>query len=351
MLSRGNQSRSKRLTILDFLRGVAIICVVIDHVFPWLGVEGGIWHQLTIYSVVPLFFLAGITFAMSFLRHLPVLTWRNFLPYYWHKVKKLLGAYALGTFIILCFQPGGITWSDYWFNLFTFPAQFYFIAIYAELLLVAPFLLQLWLKVKTTIKRARQPLFYFILSLLLCAFSLICAKILIFPPPLWLPARQLFGGLEFFVFAMGTLAGFLYVQGWRLSVKQKYALFISGLGALFLVISTPIHEQIFVHPPSFWTLFYAAALTVVLAAFYRLCRRFYRFPFLVWCGQHSLDIYIYHTLVIQLLVERTNFFVRLPIFWQIFVLTFLASVAPILWSDLLRKIQLLGGKLFSHKLG
>ncbi|MDO5561845.1 MAG: hypothetical protein Q4G02_03700, partial [bacterium] len=107
----------------------------------------------------------------------------------------------------------------------------------------------------------------------------------------------------------------------------------------------------FAHPPAFWTLFYAAALTIILAALYYFCRRFYRFPFLVWCGQHSLDIYIYHTLVIQLLLEKTNFFVHLSLFWQIAILTFFASVLAILWSALLRKIQLLGKKLFVHKLG
>ncbi|MDO5561844.1 MAG: acyltransferase family protein, partial [bacterium] len=241
MLSRGSQTRSKRLTILDFLRGVAIICVVVDHAFSWLGVAGGIWHQLTIYSVVPLFFLAGITFALSYLRHPPVLTWRNFLPYYWHKVKKLLGAYALGTLVILAFQPSGITWSGYWYNFFTFPAQFYFIAIYMELLLIAPFLLQLWSKIKTTVSRAQQPLLYFIVSLLLGVFSLIGAKILIFPPPIWLPAQQLFGGLELFVFGMGTLAGFAYAQGWKLQPKQKWVLFIASVAALLLIIGTPIH--------------------------------------------------------------------------------------------------------------
>lgn len=352
-----------RLPVLDFLRGLAIICVVLDHTFGWLGLQNVLTtaHHYTIFSVAPLFFLAGVTYALSFLKrpptfHVPVrydsplfaapagTVW-NYLRYIWRKSQKIITAYLIGTLIILLWQTRSFSLAQYWENLRTFPFQFYFIAIYIELLCVAPLLLKAWQYLATLWRKfsstVTQPSVFRLFFPLVClcpllVLSLLCRQIHLLPPPIWEPAQQLFGGIELFIFGSGTLAGFLYQQNrLKLTRQRKIGLFFAGLLGLLFIIFTDKQAVMFAHPPNFWTIVYAnsglAFFTGLYYFFNRLhlptwldCRRFF-----IFFGQHSLDIFIYHSLFIREILLRWPQITDFSLVWQLLFITLIAGNASI----------------------
>ncbi len=353
------KQNSSRLTVLDFLRGVAIICVVLDHAFSWLGLKAAYptFYHFTIFSVVPLFFLAGVTYALSFLRHQPVFkvplkydsplfsvtfaTIKNYLIYFWQKANKIIFAYIIGTLIISTWESQGLSFSLFYRELITFPYQFYFIIIYLELLFAAPLIIYFWQFWQTQLKTwfKKLPLLVKIaLNLIpLLVLALISRQFLILPAPIWLPAQQLFGGLELFVFGAGTYAGFLYAQGEiKLSAQQKILALLFGLvGILFLLFSN-LHQQIFLHPPGFWTIIYAIFGLSFFSGLYSLCTKI-AWPkplrltrLITFFGQHSLDIFIYHAIFIRELLLHFPTIKDLAIFWQFCLIALASSLASIL---------------------
>ena len=143
-----------RWQILDFFRGVAIICVVLDHCFAWVNPPTPIadYKRWLIFSTGPLFFLAGITFALSFYSRLPKFITqpchgigylKQYFAYVGKKASKLVGAYLLAMLLITSWQENfSLSW--YFHQVLTFPHQFYFISIYLQLLLVAPLISYSW---------------------------------------------------------------------------------------------------------------------------------------------------------------------------------------------------------------
>lgn len=362
---------SYRLTVLDFLRGVAIICVVLDHVFAWLGLKTTYptFYNFTIFSVAPLFFLAGVTYVFSFLRRQPTFkiplkyssplfsvtfgTIKNYLFYFWQKANKIIFVYIIGTLIISTWQNQSFSFSLFWQQVITFPAQFYFIIIYLELLFVAPLIIFFWQfwqkKLNGWLGKKLPFLAKIALNLFpLLILALISRQFLILPAPIWLPAQQLFGGIELFIFGAGTYAGFLYAQGEiKLTFKDKLIALIFGLTGFSFLLLSNFHQQIFLHPPGFWTIVYAIFALSFFSGLYALLAKI-AWPkplrptrLITFFGRHSLDIFIYHALFIRELLLRFPQIKDLTVFWQFFLLTLIASLASILLTFTLDQIFVL----------
>lgn len=327
----------KRLNILDFLRGIAILNVVVDHLFVWLGLTAtdSLWHNFTIFSVVPLFFLAGITYCLSLLRHQPALSWRQPLSYlklWWRKSHKLLTAYLIGLLVIIIWTTKQFSFADYWQQVITFPNQFYFIIIYLELLLVAPLFVQLYQKVFTHFSWGRVGL----LLIGIAAGAGLLNAWPILPTSLWAPARVLFGGWELFVWAAGSMVAWLWVNK-KLPTGSQVNFVTTTIGVVLLSLIAYFDgfSKIFSHPPNLWTLGYCLSLILLWGNFYALLTKL-KFSWLAkpleFAGQHSLAIYIYHALFIQLMLEYliTNFqFTFQPYWLWLIILTITTSLLSI----------------------
>ncbi len=318
-----------RLKVLDFLRGVAILCVVLDHALVWLGADKthSLLHNFTIFSVVPLFFLAGFTFALSFLKKPPKFfagkinifqLLGQYILFFWQKAKKLVLAYFIGLTLIFIWQNQGFIFADWWQTLLAFPQQFYFIIIYLELLLVAPLVVKLWQW--SSQKHKSLPFFFLLVIFFLAALF---TKTLILPASYWLPARQLLGGWEFFVFSAGTFLAYLYQQGTLPKNKLSWPLlFFFGLLGIILLVIFNKTELMASQPPKIWTLIYSALMLACLTGLFYLSS--WSFRPLTFFGEKSLDIYIFHALFIAEIVKKTTFWQTWPLWGQ---LTFFSLIS------------------------
>ncbi|MBQ6436428.1 OpgC domain-containing protein, partial [bacterium] len=208
---------TKRLTVLDFWRGLAIFCVIIDHLFAWINIpdQYQIYHQYFIFSVAPLFFLAGVTFALSWSKKplsLQAKSSRQKLKtttsYYWHKVHSLILSYLVVVLITMLWNYQPLTLKSYLDTLLAFPHQFYFILIYLQLLAIAPILAHYIKKFCHFSSKKHSNTAFWLFSLAILIFSLICNHLPVFDPKIYLPGRLLFGGIELFIFYCGQVTGF-----------------------------------------------------------------------------------------------------------------------------------------------
>jgi peptidoglycan/LPS O-acetylase OafA/YrhL len=302
----------KRWPILDFLRGVAIICVVLDHLGVWLGYNTTQpqLYSLLIFSVAPLFFLAGITFGLSFYHRPPVLkSFTQYTQYWWRKSRPLITTYLVGFTLMWLWQYHSLELKDFLSSLLTFPNQFYFICIYLQLLLLAPLLAQWWPK----IAKLKMPLSLggkmLLTNLLLLLLALILNQLPILSSRFWLPAQLLFGGIELWIFGTGVQLAYLFFnQRLPQIILQPLVQLIIGLVLFSGLALTSGLQTIFQHPPTFATIIYAASGLLILTALYH---GWQRLPFakcltqpLLIAGRYSLDIFIFHSLFIQEILQR-----------------------------------------------
>lgn len=317
---------SRRLSLLDFLRGVAIFCVVVDHVFAWVGgtVEHSFYHQFFIFSVVPLFFLAGVTFGLSFLKrqvkfipsHTKNIgrrvagTLSNYLKYFWGKSQKIIIAYLIGSLIIQLWVDQSFSLQDYFYNLIVFPFQFYFIAIYLQLLFIAPLLAKLFLLAAG--KRGKWWGVRIIgTNLLILIVAVIFNQYEILGKVVYEPARFLFGGIELWVFGTGIMLAYLYqikkIPSFFRSVYFQLGVGVGGIGGLLWL---DLQNKIFAHPPNFLTLWYCACGLFLAMVGYQILSKVPLLKMiktlLVFWGKHSLDIFIFHALFIQKILLYTK---------------------------------------------
>lgn len=350
--------QTRRLAILDFWRGVAISCVIIDHLFAWLSIPALLetkkgWF---IFSVAPLFFLAGVTYCLSFFTKPPkflkipinsakfiIEYWR----YFWHKTHKLIYAYLLAFFFInYFFHHHAWSWGNYWQAVLHFPSQFYFISIYLQLLLLAPLFCSLcqWLAKKFSFHRLSA---FFITDLLILLIALLLNQWPIFSQQLWHPARLIGGGIQLWVFVSGVFMAYIYYQGWwRQIIYPWWFWWLITSVAIYALYLFGVEPYLFRHPPGFFTIVYSALLLIWLAALYH----YLQFAPLIikvvsFFGKHSLAIFLYHSFFMEELLKIFPYWREYPLWWQFVLLGVLVAILSCLAGYLTEEILTTIGKL------
>lgn len=258
--------KSNRLVWLDFLKGLAICAVVLDHLY---GVfyKNIFIQQHTSFSVALFIFLAGITTAMSLSKY-------NLFQFYKKRLLAIINPYILATFLISLFIHKPFLSSLINFNA---AGPFYFIAFFLQLLLIAPIL---------------NKLNYFFLPLIF-AVSFLLNRFHF--TNLWGGGEFLFGGSFLFLFYLGII---FYK---KISFfKQKFIFFIIAALILIFIELFNLIPATWHNPPYFLTMFYTLT---IFSLFYnlnlnpkRLIIRLFSF-----LGRYSLYIFLYHSLLFSLL--------------------------------------------------
>lgn len=143
---------------IDFLKGLAIIAVVLDHMYGTVYIDYRI-QLMSFYSVTLFIILAGITSYISMeKRRISNYNFRYVIT----RLKPVLVKYMVATIIIT-------TYNMRFFDLkvvldkvlnFTASGPFYFIVFFCQLIIVSP-ILYLFLKKVETMKKVHSKLFFY----------------------------------------------------------------------------------------------------------------------------------------------------------------------------------------------
>jgi|GEM_PF-3519919 len=338
---------SGRIVWLDFLKGVSMIAVVIDHLYYGLGnkIVAPSVHPFTFFSVAMFVFLAGVTAALSYDRHQDAGIKGAF-----RRMPHIVVPYAAATAVYVLFQLSGhFDLQTYLRSLFFFSASlpFYFIFFFLQLMLVSPLLYWAfcvrhkddWLVIPTA----------FLAVAVVGFWSNFCTDML----PLHGGGRCLFGGFFLIVFAMG----FLFYRFRTVLESLPAILFLSGVFVPLYILFNRFWRPSFMgvyelgmsaNPPGLYIflytfmIFWGILLAFKLIDFTRLWK-YSRpvsaaFDVLIWpirfCGKHSLIIFLYHMLAIGILLVLLRFIpvktLSMRIIFSIFALIF-ATAFPLIF--------------------
>lgn len=291
------QTAEERSSWIDILRGIAIIAVVLDHVmymFPTLRSES-LWHH-TYFSVPWFIFLSGVANTHSAKRKEP----QHFIPFYlgflWRR-SNILVAYLFASMVSYgVVHKGQIDSAELLTQLRLFSAQptYYFINLLTQLYLIFPLLY--WL-----LKRAHPRAV--VAGTVLIAGAAWGLQVMGQPPWPFSPAGRLFGSIYLVVFWLGMVAGrfgipthwfvwfgalevFVFTE-WALNATQGYFL---GLTPTVPFILWAMSLLIVVY----------LVLRVLRAAQLRIPHAWQSLKIL---GRYSVWIYLYHYLILLLLLQ------------------------------------------------
>ena len=305
----------KRWQILDFFRGIAIICVVLDHCFAWVNPPTPIadYKRWLIFSTGPLFFLVGITFALSFYSRLPkfitqscrgIGCLKQYFAYVGKKASKLVGAYLLAMLLITSWQKN-----------FSLP----------QVLVLGN-------------------LIYLVIALVANTWPILAAT-------WWRPAQLLGGGIQLWLFSLGTCFTYAYLHS---DINKKkfspaLALFL-GIAGITIVKFTPMNQHIFAHPPNLYTIFYLTVVFTLLWGIYQYQAASLIVKPISFLGKNSLSIFLYHSFFMEKIYQNLSFFTTHHFKWQLAILAILSTAASLLWWLGLTRVWQLGKFLLnSHQ--
>ncbi len=339
---------SGRIVWLDFLKGVSMIAVVIDHLCYSLEnrIVASSIQPLTFFSVSMFVFLAGITAALSYDRHRDAGIKGAF-----RRMPHIVVPYAVATAVYLFCQLGGrFDFQAYLRSLFYFTVSppFYFIAFFLQLMLISPLLYWAfcvrhkadWIVIPAA----------FATVVAIGAWSNFYTEML----PLHGGGKHLFGGFFLIFFALG----FLFCRFRVVLESLPAVLLLAGAFIPLYILSNLFWRADFyksyglglaVNPPGLYIflytfmIFWGTLLLFKLIDFTRLWK--YTRPVSAlfdalilpvrFCGKHSLLIFLYHMLAIGVLlvllqcISVETFTERL--FFSIFALVF-ATAFPLLFA-------------------
>lgn len=341
---------------IDFLKGLAIIAVVLDHMCGILYIDYRI-QLMSFYSVTLFIILAGITSYISMDKKRII----NYdFGYVLKRLKSVLVKYIIATIIIT-------TYSMRFFDLkvvldkiinFTASGPFYFIVFFCQLIVVSP-ILYLFLKKVETMKKMYSKLFFLILILfMLTELGLIFTKYTLVLP-LHGGGRYILGGSFLPIFFIGMI-----FASFNLKIKTvKTNVIFTSVGFMLLFIffvkmcnpnsyvnklnrifsiwdKNPTGTVIFVYSflvfITFWSL-YILSERLVGNKFMKLFKPVEK------CGEYSMDIFLYHLLAYTIATDGTIFkieIIRNNIYlFKVYVLLFTIGI-PILSKIVYKEIMI-----------
>ena len=316
----------RRLVFLDVLKGLAIIAVICDHAQCWstLCPLTFLPHATTIFSVSLFILCAGYTSAMSLERHKtsPAATSFSWIR---KKVVHILTCYFIATAVYLFFSTPNhmIRFSQFVYGCISFKTAppFYFIVIFLQLLIVAPFFYQLFSAKGGTPHLFLKILFYLLTILL--AFG--CMKFTrvddLYGQNMFTGGKYLFGGPYLILYVTGQII-YIY-KDFFLNKKNNLIFLVVSICLFIILLFKPfngIKGIIYVNPPGFRLFFYTATIFFGVSLLFLWAPAFGAIVLspVSFLGKYSLEIFLYHVLVMNLCAKYAGIFPNTSA-WRIFL--------------------------------
>ena len=311
----------KREKWIDILRGIAILAVVIDHLFvlyPQFRINL-LWKHMY-FSIAWFVFLSGYTSVLSAQKSKIWTFPKSYFLYYAKRFTILIPYFSASLLIFLWennFRLPQLVWSEFWHKLLYFSSQptYYFVNLICQLYLVFPLLFHL-LKISKT----RWEKIILSLTVLILAFI-----ILPFKAPSWpfSPPGRIFGGVYFAAFFLGMLLA------QKAIILNKFTSILSGFSfAIFEFYFIYAQGNFLSVAPDFLLIGWSISLLLVAKVFwdkFKTAKWPILFPLSI-LGKHTLSIYLFHFFILgyALQYKFTNHFI------QFIVIFFSALSIPII---------------------
>lgn len=316
--------KKERLPYLDFMKGIAVIAVIIDHSYGMLYSDQNI-QLLTFFSVGIFVLVAGVTNTLSLLNNKGAISWKK---YYLTRLRRLLVPYSIATSVVITLGYKNFNLPAIISALFHFNAQppFYFIVFFLQLVFLAPFLF-------AVLYRTMASKYKYILVILETILITIAAYIFTkhtYILDVWGAGKVLFGGSFLVLFWFGMFWGFSSIKGPKTFLGYALGTVISctivGLYIPLVLWNKERLDTLFQIFP-LWTknpsgtpyllycLLLAFALWFLFGFASRYCGKlqFVFVPFLLF-GRNSMTIFLYHYLFLRWMMPQ--FQAAIPVLQQ-----------------------------------
>ena len=272
---------------IDFIKGIAILAVLVDHSFGVLYTSKTA-HDYSFFSVTVFIIVAGITSAISISRR------KEITPrYVLDRCLTILIPYALATLVFhLVLNHGVFDLILFIQQLFSFSAAspFYFVLFYIQLVAVSPVLYRLFKNTGALQRILLLMLIYFV-SVILTDHTVI--------QHVYGGGGKLLGGTYLFAFSLGMFA-FFYLDQLTQRLPVVLIFILSTAGLAFFILSG-FNTHLFSNPPNPYLMIYSILVTAFLFSFWILVIE--RVSILqvlskpiLWTGLFSLYIFLFHRL-------------------------------------------------------
>lgn len=290
----------RHLEWIDFLKGLAIIAVILDHLFNVIYYSPEA-HLFTIFSVTLFIFLSGVTSVISLSRNN-----KGLWEYQKRRLTGVLVPYIVATIIYsVVNQNYRFIWNVFWDNLVWFKASppFYFILFFSQLIVVAPYLYRALSKMNVIFKLLSLVPIYFI-SKYLTHFTEVSG--------IYGGGGRILGGSYLFVFYLGMLSFMLY-QSHSEKINRVWVHVIVVISSALMIIYIYNAGWLAIawsNPPNKQAIFYTLAVLAfaysvhMLLAKMKITHRFLSLFSII--GKYSLYIFLYHMLAIHYTTKLLN---------------------------------------------
>lgn len=283
---------------INFLKGMAILAVIFDHLYT-IVYNSDFIHSLTIYSVTLFILLAGVTSSISLQKKNT--TYTKYIK------KRILGIgipYLIATLIYHLYQ------NHMFFNLNVFIKQlimfnasgpFYFVQFYIQIILLAPLIYNMLTK-RMIPKQVLVMFLIYLFSAYLTHYTSIAN--------FYGGAGKVLGGSYLFVFSLGmfiqiNVSSFPSIG----SAMNKMSVSLIGLllssVCIFTFVKFGFIDHTWANPPNKYTLLYTLNVAFLLYFFFNVITKlgwYFNHSFLLveFIGKNSLYVFLYHSLFINL---------------------------------------------------
>jgi len=280
-------TKPKNYLWLDLLKGIAMIAVVIDHLYSYYQNSSIQYH--TGFHVSLFILIAGFTSAISIQNRGGVV---NF-SYIFKRILKIFIPYLIATLIYCLFYR--------YFNLltifqkiitFSVAGPLYFVFFYIQLIAISCFIYRLVNHNKSNFFDIPLIIIFFLLSFLLNKFKIINS--------FYGGSGVLFGGSFLFLYVLG-----FFLKKYENFFYQKITniiLLIFSIFYLYIFESYNLVSKSWSNPANNWLIIYTLIVFFLIFSLFQLL--LHRFPKILLpitiIGKNSLPIFLYHTLIINI---------------------------------------------------
>lgn len=295
----------KRELYIDFMKGLAMLAVLVDHTVYHGGIFAG-FEGYSVFSVSLFVLVLGYNLYFSYTRNPD--TSINAL---WKKISKFLLYYAIATAIISSLQMKQLNLLTYIDFLVYFKgnAAYYFCFMYIQLVLISGLIYNI-------VKSSKNVITDLFLLLVVSGISIILTKNT-YMLPLHGGGKVLFGGTYLAVLTLG----FISAKWYKVYFTGRMRFCILTISTILFFISLKYIPLAWSNPPNLYAIFYTASIFFIIVSLNSLISgRINLFPvkfmglkdkvsvlllpaFLIGIiGRYSLHIFLWQGLLIQQLL-------------------------------------------------